>query len=62
MNHSSIRQGVNELRTSSAMLVVNAKTMADYAARIARQGGRSLSQRKVESGGWEIRVSRRKKS
>jgi hypothetical protein len=35
--------------------------MADYVTRVARERGRALCQRKLESGGWEIRVRRRKK-
>jgi len=51
---SSIRQVVRDLGRDR--LVVDSKSMADYAARIARTQGQALRQRKMEFGGWELRT------
>jgi hypothetical protein len=42
-------------------LVTDTKSMADYAGRIARERGRVIRQRKMETGGWELQVARRRK-
>jgi hypothetical protein len=50
----SIRQAIEAL--GKDVLVTDTKSMADYAARIARASGHELCQRKQETGGWELRA------
>jgi hypothetical protein len=41
------------------IVVVDSKSMADYAARIARGEGKNLRQRKLEMGGWVLKAARK---
>jgi hypothetical protein len=54
----TIRQAVAALGKDE--IVTDTKSMADYAAKIAREGGHALRQRKQETGGWELRAARRR--
>jgi hypothetical protein len=58
-NGVTIRQAVEALGRVS--LVADTKSAADYAAKIAREGGHHVCQRKQETGGWELRARRRRR-
>lgn len=40
-----------------SMIAVDSQSIADYAARIAREHGSALRQSKQSDGGWELHVS-----
>jgi hypothetical protein len=63
MSASLIRAAVAALRSAAeaGVMVTDSKASADYAARLAREQGQRLRQRKMESGGWELRCARKRR-
>lgn len=55
----TIRQAIEAL--GKDVLVTDTRSMVDYAARIAREHGRAHYQRKLETGGWELKLRHRRK-
>jgi hypothetical protein len=53
LQYKTIREGIAASLRYGALTACGSKTIADYACRLARG---KLKQRKVEDGGWEMRV------
>ena len=51
----SLRKSIRQHDGST--IAVDAKSIADYAAKIAREHGSALRQSKLSDGGWELSVS-----
>jgi hypothetical protein len=50
-------RGIGQLSVGSPPVFTDSKSLADYAAKIARQEGRALSQQKQLDGGWHLLIS-----
>jgi hypothetical protein len=52
----SIAAAIRKAVEDRQMLVVDSKSEADYAARVAKEHGRVFYQRKLVTGGWVLRI------
>jgi hypothetical protein len=53
----SLRRVLSRHEDAAGLIACNSKSIADYAARIARQNGCALAQCKLNDGGWELAIS-----